>query len=552
MVTREAPAFFKARVDMVSVPVVVRDGKGHAIGTYTKENFQVFDKGKLQDIVRFVVEKSGDQAARAAKTVDTALTDVDPSAGAKAPASDIPERFVAYLFDDMHLEWADLTRARIAAGRQLSQLAKTDRAAIYTTSVLIVVFFTDYIDKLQANLLLLRNRSLSSKGGVKQCPDISYYMADLILKSSPTTTDLASPLNVAAQETMACFPDQKMDLNTAQLYVQGVASQVHGVGSQETHVSLTVFKDVVRRMAGMPGQRIVVLVSPGFISPTEYQPDKNEILDRAIKANVVINGLNARGLWTDPEDEASQHTSLGLPFQIQKNMYDRESARVQGDVLAEMAYGTGGALFQNNNDLDQGMRELAGAPEYYYVIGFSPQNLKNDGSFHALKVTLKTNPMVGLNIQARKGYYAPKKASTAEETAKDEIAEALFSSEELSDLPVELHAQYFKASEKDATIAVICKMDAKRIQFRKAEGRNINSITVLTAVFDRNGNLISAIQKIVDFKMKDETLAKLLNTGVMTLKTNVPVAPGTYKIRLVVRDSEGQLMSALNSAVAIQ
>ena len=71
-------------------------------------------------------------------------------------------------------------------------------------------------------------------------------------------------------------------------------------------------------------------------------------------------------------------------------------------------------------------------------------------------------------------------------------------------------------------------------------------------MFDRNGNFLSAIQKTVDLKLKDETLAKLTATGVMSVKTNFSVPPGTYMVRLVVRDSEGQLMSALNGAVAIQ
>ena len=542
MTTKDAPAIFKTRVDMVSVPVVVRDNRGHSIGTYTKENFQVFDRGRPQEILRFVVEKTGEQAAKAARTVDTLTVEGD-AAQAKQP--DVPERFVAYLFDDMHLPWEDLARARDAAGHQLANLPKTDRAAIYTTSGQDVVDFTDDIDKLQADLLLLRNRSISSTGGIKQCPDISYYMADLIVNKNDTQT-----LNLAGQEATAC-----MGLETLQQGIsvaQGRAQQVVALGQQETHVTYTVFKDVVRRMSSMPGQRIVVLVSPGFISPTDYQPDKNDIIDHAIKVNVVINSLDARGLWTDPMVDASQQSSYTVQYQTAKQMNDRLAASVQADVLAELSYGTGGTVFQNNNDLDQGFRELAAVPEYYYVLGFAPQNLKYDGTFHALKVTFKSNPPVSLNVQARKGYYAPRKASNAEETAKQEIEDALFSREELSDLPVELHTRYFKASEKDATIAVLCRMDPKHIQFRKADGRNINVLTVVSAVFDHNGNFLSAIVKTVDIKMKDETLAKLMTAGVMTLKTDFSVPPGSYMIRLVVRDSEGQLMSALNGAVAIQ
>ena len=39
MATKEAPALFTTRVNLVMVPVVVRDAKGHTLGTYTKENF---------------------------------------------------------------------------------------------------------------------------------------------------------------------------------------------------------------------------------------------------------------------------------------------------------------------------------------------------------------------------------------------------------------------------------------------------------------------------------------------------------------------------------
>ena len=542
MATKEAPAIFKTRVNLVMVPVVVRDAKGNTLGTYTKENFQLFDKGKPQEITRFSVEKAGDQAAKAAKTVDAIPT----GEGEPAPPPDIPERFITYLFDDTHLEFGDLVRSREAASRQLAKLPKTDRAAIYTTSGQNQLDFTDDIDKLQATLLLLRPRSITGMGGITQCPDISYYMADMIVNQNDGMAQ-----SLATQEVMACNPG--LPASAAAAMVQSAAYQVLRPGEQETHVSLTVFKDVVRRMSAMPGQRIIVLISPGFISPTEYQQDKSDVMDRAIKANVLINSLDARGLWVDPMVDASRSGSTATPAFMQlKQQYDRAAASAQADVLAELAYGTGGSFFQNNNDLNEGVRQLAGAPEYIYILGFSPQNLKLDGSFHGLKVSFKAPLGKGLDLQARKGYYAPKKLSSAEETAKEEIEEALFSRDEISELPVEIHTQYFKASDKDATIAVLCRMDPRHIQFRKTDGRNVNSLTIVTGVFDRNGNFISGIQKTLELKLKDETLAKLNVTGTMAIKTNFSVPPGTYMIRQVVRDSEGQLMSALNGAVAIQ
>ena len=57
MSSREAPVTFSSRVNLVLVPVVVRDNQGHAIGTLKQDDFQLFDKGKLQTITRFSVEK---------------------------------------------------------------------------------------------------------------------------------------------------------------------------------------------------------------------------------------------------------------------------------------------------------------------------------------------------------------------------------------------------------------------------------------------------------------------------------------------------------------
>ena len=42
---RDAPLTFSSGVNLVLVPVVVRDRGGHAIGTLTKDDFQLFNKG---------------------------------------------------------------------------------------------------------------------------------------------------------------------------------------------------------------------------------------------------------------------------------------------------------------------------------------------------------------------------------------------------------------------------------------------------------------------------------------------------------------------------
>jgi hypothetical protein len=181
------------------------------------------------------------------------------------------------------------------------------------------------------------------------------------------------------------------------------------------------------------------------------------------------------------------------------------------------------------------------------MLGFSPQALKPDGSFHRLKISLVNGK--GSSIQARRGYYALKRTRNPDEDAKADIQDAVFSREEMHDIPVDLQTQFFKPDAASAKLTVVAKVELKRLRFKKLDGRNNDKLTVVSALFDKNGNYITGMTKTVEMKLRDETLARL-SSGI-SVKTNFDVKPGTYVVRLVVRDSEGQAMAAQNGAVEV-
>jgi len=536
MSSQEAPATFKAKVNLVLVPVVVRDSQGRGIGNLKQEDFQVFDKGKPQLITKFSIEKSGG-AATLEKSTDGGLSQAAPG---QETALTI-DRYVAYLFDDVHLKFEDLARTRDAATRHLAGLASVDRAAIFTTSGQTVLDFTDDRAKLNETLLRLRPRPITG-GLTGQCPDISYYMADLIVNKSDTQA-----LQAGVMEVEACMPNTPAQA-AEQMVRMAAQGQLSG-GEHETRVSLIVVKESVRRLSAMPGKRNLILVSPGFLAPFNLVHDKTEIIDRANRSNVMISALDARGLYAlVPGGDASQRPGVSPDAEILKSNFRSQEALVQNDILAELAEGTGGTFFHNNNDLDEGFRRVDARPEYLYMLAFSPQNLKLDGSFHKLKVSLKEPSKT--TLQARRGYYAPKRLDDPAETAKQEIQDALFSREAMHDIPIELHTQFFKASEESAKVTVLVRLDVRRIHFRKVDGRNRDDLTIVSGLFDRNGNYVTAIEKKLEMRLKDETLEKRGGSGI-TVRTSFDVKPGSYLVRLVVRDAEGQLMSAENGAVEI-
>ncbi len=144
-------------------------------------------------------------------------------------------------------------------------------------------------------------------------------------------------------------------------------------------------------------------------------------------------------------------------------------------------------------------------------------------------------------MQARKGYYAPKHAESVAEQAKSDINDAVFSQEERKDMPVELQTKFFKTSDEAAKLAVLVKVDVRHLRYRKVDGRNRNDLTIVSALFDRNGNFIQGDQKTLEMRLTDETLEKKLNSGV-TLRANFDVKPGSYLVRCVVRDNDGELV----------
>ncbi|MGE5646405.1 MAG: VWA domain-containing protein [Acidobacteriota bacterium] len=532
---RDAPASFKSRVNVVLVPVVVRDREGRAAGNLRKEDFQIFDKGKAQTISTFSVEKSGGAAP----------------AGQPLAA---PERFTAYLFDDVHMSFADLARSRDAASRHLeTALEAGDRAAIFSTSGQTMLDFTDDRAKLRETLLRLEPRSMAASRA-QECPDVSYYQADLIVDKHDDQA-----LEVAKSEALACLAADSTSKNDptgaaaaamsrlAEIMARAAARRVWNASDTESRITLGAVKDAVRRLSAIAGRRNIILVSPGFLAPNASQ-EITDIIDRAIRSNVVVSALDARGLYAPVSFADVSKRSFDANAQRRKDDYDRTTALLAAGVMAELAEGTGGSFVQNSNDFDAGLKRLAAAPEFVYVLGFSPQNLKLDGGFHSLKVTLKDPAK--LTVQARRGYYAPTHLGDAAEQARREIEEALFSREEIHDLPTELHTQFFRTGADAAKLTVLVRIDLTQLRFRKADGRNYNELTITSGLFDRNGNYVTAVQKILTLQVRDATLQSRIAQGI-TLRSNLDVKPGAYAIRLVVRDAEGQMMSAHNGAIEI-
>ena len=153
--------------------------------------------------------------------------------------------------------------------------------------------------------------------------------------------------------------------DTPTLMAKAAANRVLSLARRDIQVTYGTMTQILSRMAALPGQRVLILVSSGFPQlQQELWAGESQIVDLAARSNVTISALDARGLYTTSLT-ASDHNSMGSPH------FRTDAMASAGNAMAELADGTGGTLFHNSNDLDCGLKSLIEAPEVVYVLELS-------------------------------------------------------------------------------------------------------------------------------------------------------------------------------------
>jgi hypothetical protein len=260
---------------------------------------------------------------------------------------------------------------------------------------------------------------------------------------------------------------------------------------------------------------------------------------------VVINGLNARGviLAEEEEDVASRKVvvsrrappSAASPEQLWIR-YRRESAVADGDVMKDLAEGTGGVFFHNNNNLRLGFERVAAAPEFSYVLGFSPGGLKPDGSFHSLRVRLQNGK--GASIEARRGYYAVTPDSEEIRSSRAALEDAILARDERSDIPIVLlTGSSMPLNASAAKVLATAKIDVTSLASA--------AFDVAATLFDPEGAYVTGTAETVKFDARQRRLP-------ITLHWEFPdIPPGSYVVRLVVREPKSKSMTTINRTLII-
>ncbi len=567
----QTPFQLKVSSNLVVVRVVVRDAEGKPVEDLQREDFKLFDQGKEQSISQFEVETS-------APLSSTSAAVRAPGQATPPPPPAMPDKFVALYFDNLNTSDADMIYVREAANHYLAaNLQPRDRVAIFTSEKMLSDFTVDpqqihsALAKLQASA-----RSLLR---IHNCPDLTDYQALQITQQEnpdysdawqvalneargrchmtapgPDTQASEGPLSDSKESPRPEQPSPADSMVASS--IRALARTVVFQAEIQARSNLQGLERVLNYMSQMPGQRIIVLVSPGFLSQSEQYP-LDRLIDRALRSQVIISSLDPRGLVTLLRGADTQWV-FGNPGTVER--LDSQREVVAQDVLAEVAQDTGGTFFHNNNDLKAGFGALAGSP-VDYVLAFAPTDIKPDGKFHTLKVKLAEKHK-SFSLQARRGYFAPRNeaeaqadakreaAFDAEAQAEEQIREAMFSKTVSQQLLVGLGGKLSEGQGGARELALVSHLDAKPLHFQKEGEQNVNTVTFVFAIFDEKDNLVMAQQRRTHLRVPDAQMQDLIKEGV-TIRMSFQLKPGVYRIREVVTDSQEHHLAAVSTALKV-
>ena len=515
-VSRDDKVVFKSGANLVEVPVVIRDATGHAVGGLSATDFQLSDNGKPQLISRFTIEN-----LEGRETLKTQTGIIPYPSGGDVASGALPGRFVAFLLDDINLGAANLSdvdalaRERSATIGHLEDLRPADRAAVYSFSGSVALDFTDDRDQLRKAILGVPQRPFQYMRGPG-----NYESADRIANGRDMAASLAGrPTGDPNRDGYQMSLEESLRME---------AQRRLNVYDGEADSFFRVLTNLIAKMSTMTGPRSIVLISAGEYVADKFRQRVSDIVADAIRARVVVNAV-------DP----GAYTRVPLP----------------DPFLDNLTSGTGGVYAPptgNGYDAEQQLRRADSLPEYVYVLGFSPSELKLDSTFHALEVRLKNSR--GLTLRTRTGYFATGYGPDLVERSEDggQPLETVLLDQ------MNAHDVRFSADVKkippqipgDLTGALNIRVniDTRTLSLSKDSGetntKEAGTVDELFIELNDRGRWLAKISDTKSFEFAAASRERYNSEGI-EWPISIPLAPGTVKLVIILRDTNAARVGSL-------
>ena len=526
---------FRSTVNLILVDVVVRDRRGAIVKGLTRDDFQVVEDGKPQQILTFAYE----EIERTAQPIERASLLAGSAPGAAAPRVTAPagtpaapvsaspatpltsedvagRRLLTLLFDTSSMQPEDVQKATDEAIKWVDEkMSPSDLVAVATigSSLQILSDFTS--DKEQVSAVL---RSFSAADGTAfAAVDSSTQASD---ETSAAATDDSVTTDVSAQE----------------------------LDTFNNDVRLRALKTLAEALAPIQQKKAILYFSSGMQrNGTDNQVELRAAVNAAVRANVTIYPIDSRGLQAVvPGGSARQGSRGGLSaFTGSAVTSQFTQLAAQQETLTTLASDTGGTAFLDSNDFGEAFNKVTTDISSYYILGYASTNPDRDGRYRRISVRLKNKGDV--KIEAREGYYADRDFThTAKGDREVQLQEQLSMQIPATDVPLFLTAGWFRLAADRYYVPVSISVPGSAVP----RGKPNEKLTLDVAGFIRDERNFP-VGRIRDTMTVPPASADGLGARQVLYQTGVTLPPGRFSIKVVVRENSTGQMGTFETKVVV-
>jgi VWFA-related protein len=536
-------------VVVVEVPVqVVKDGE--PVRGLTAKDFELYDGRKKVPVTGFEV-------------LDLAAP-VPAGPAAAAVAQQVPvsaRRHFLMLFDLSNSEPKSILKARGAALSVVDGLHPTDLVAVATYSALqgpqLVIGFTPDRKQIAAAINTL---------GVPKLIDRSPDPLKLVLFEAQKDS--------AAQQAAAVSQGARADVVAAK--EAELLDNLKSVATQSDRAERSAKQQILKNMTGslanlarlmseVEGRKYVVFLSEGYdsslVSGTANTLGADEPVATYDESRIIAN-TNATGSDDKFGDTGSQNAVEKMLEAFRRadcaiQAVDIGGLRAAGDqggqrpngreALFNMAKSTGGELFENFNNLQTAMGQMLRRTGVTYVLSYQPDSLKQDGSFHPLKVELKNAPR-GARVVSRPGYYAPLPYKQQPPLARLlETANTVLGEESGAIASSVLAAPFAAAGGDRAWVPVVIEVNGASLLAGKQDPKL--PVEIYIYALDQNGSVQDFVTQTVGLDLT-KAESQLRQTG-LKFFAQLELPKGSYSLRTLIRNGNNGASSLRVTEVVV-
>jgi VWFA-related protein len=528
-------ATFKAASRMVTVEVVAKDHQGHAITGLTADDFQVSEK------VEGKREQHPEKIA-SFRAVSVSALATHESGKVKLPPG-------------VYTNLVTMGKVPVPPTVLLIDGINTDRISQMQVHQQMVKMVGSIPDDVPVAVFLLGRRLVR----------IQDFTTDIKLLKTAIQKSINVESNAATQVEPIDDPDAMSavleddphvsadSLNAVEQFEREVYAMQMDMRVRET---LDALRAIARHLAGYPGRKNLLWISSSFPIAIEpdmdlgwsgfrtYQSDMATVATALADAKVAVYPMDPAGLQSQSVFQASTRVRGAavrdprrFGQQIQRENTSRYDRQQSMEVLAEQ---TGGIVCVENNDLGDCVRKAVNDGSSFYEIAYYPDSSNWHGEFH--KIIVKSNKG-GLRLAYRQGYYA-KPDEGSEQNSKD--AQQVACQDYLTSTSVLLVAKQYPA-EKPGEAKFYTAIYPTTLTFvPQDDGSRKLDLIYAVCAFDRTGKPLQFMHQDFDAKLNDKQYSEIQSQYGFPHIMVFPIAPGTSKLRLLVRDIATGQMGSVN------